>query len=1378
MTKEEEPIVVLNEEGDEFLLQCGEDLEPIEETIEFVDNDNAIQYTEDQITLHLLNILSFDDPDVLNNKSFWNRRAREFVELLQTSSDDKNTLIIPVIKGAPNLITDSESLKTDGDGDDEADNEILMPDLMIRRNRLINSKEPAYTLVSKMLRFEKLWRDDNNDSSHHIEVTFTKDSYVSLQNKIRKVFQGEKEHVKGFFYYTGHSSTIQFNTVQYLDSLNEMLVGDKVSIVFNDNVADVVATVVSVLPESLTFEADGTIYTYNKKHIHRNTFFVYTLDSNIEKFAKHMLKDHNICFSLLPYDDKGDETMSMFLPTSNDIVKQHENEYKLAQDLKPFKELLESYGHPTWNNIDEATFRECKAILEKNIQSYKQSLRKSNPVIKKFKKAFQNKYNVLDFEKYLVPSYGTYKFKNDFCDTEYHRTKHIFSQGDNGLLYLTGVLGAQADELYSFVSKNSDKIKDEVKRLAEELKQLRDNVGDCDVKEPDVVMTYSSIETLENDNFVEKNGINIGDYALLELKDHKKGIHQRKMYKRRKVANEGVDVGVWVFDRDVHLKHCNEQGNPKANELLKQKCIYDDVAKLCVDKEFLKLKNKQEYCSLRKNTLTKMLHFQEHFEKIKQLQVDNTERLQSMVKYQHNVDIPNTMKHEEIIDYSLFVGNVNEVDQDKYAHAEQGENIKYSFVSEKKEETKLKANVSFEESLIDTFGISVSQEEIEFIISNNEFYNNDKKLAKEIAILKTQALQARDKKLKELIEQNPDKKKAITDKLQKELMSRLKIRISDMETLHKKKSVCLISALYIIVVQLKLPHIDIRSAHPSCNKYFGLEGFPLNTKSRSLLQYVACIIRSISSANDETFGLFYKMSTEQIMNDIKSSVSLVLNDKPDLIDALKSKDIELSSISYKQVDKNYGEWNSFRPVKRFKNRPTSNDIVKYVKRTYELRKDADVVEKLAKDENKFNLLLKDEDYKNLYKKFENEQLASRTSCTEFTYKAMKDLGNDLFTEKDILMGATNDEMIEIKKSSKHECEDKFVLNFFANLGNEDFFDQAPDMYKDYFDIYLDKFGRGANFAKIQKLANDISRLFFTYEESWAIKIRNCYRNILYDDIRTLLGRVLNYWKSDFKWINKLPQLDKKKKEHKFIEDILSSDTEMFDLCQKIHTDQSFSTVLKDKMIPLIEILLSECQVLDVSNEYQSNISKNIQLYNGVLLNVIYNIIKIATPGEGDDDLFDITYIPSPYTNANQEKVNMAFELGLLLLSRIIEKLKSNIYDTKTISRVNDELREQMKQDIIMRLENKATDDKKTYIELQKRGLLKWTDIHISEEQVEENVDGLNIDELKKKDNEHDENLFDIHNQEEEDENYVMHSKGQNNDDDEAGGSDDEWDVRD
>jgi len=1343
--------------GEEILMECGEELEPLETITEFIDHDNPIQFNEDQIAFQLLNLLSHNDADVLKHKSTWNRRVREFSQVLKDSKTEvHNTFLYPVICADRILVKETY----DGaDEDVEEHTKLTTTDnLLQERTYLVTSKMSDATIVPKLIRLERIWSASTDCRSHVVTeymINEDTDAFIHTDTILTRVklFKGDVVPLSGFLYsaHDAASTPIMVDVPEYKRFLQSIVISSTVTVVSHQTGDEQIGEVVSIEGSIISIRlANDEMVSIDNSAIAANEYMIYDItDTSSPKFSKSCIKSHNILFNLDDIPLRAN--IDAVVPNLAEILLINAEVMKTLNNLCDIRALMSSYGIDFRKSLDAHALIQVRNMMHANMSSF--TADKTVPIKRKHMRPFKSAAEMLDFERHadLVGRYAKYAFKNMFNDTEYNRMLHLFSQGDSGLIYSTGLVGKDLDAVYSHVDKHIDTYKSElveVRRMQEDIKKKSKHM-ECLTFNPEISKIYSNLGDLEADNFKVIQGIKEGDYAKVN----------NTLYKRI-ATPDGAQL--WTKHRLLNEQLCSDDSNMPPSG---SKCSYDDAAKVCAAKEYLVAKNKLEQLVQREAVLNKLLELHEHYGTLK---IEQHQVLQSLIadlaidyKKRYNTEI----RYEDVVDYSQYSGQAGADDENRFANAEVGEGIKYAALPAENKRFKKAAVTSLVDTLVIHFGIYLDDDSIDYIKKNNDFYNNEVKLNAVINKAKRdldeQAKLAIAKALAN--NKNADRIK-IAAKVHEGRDAKLKHNTDILRKGFKKDSILMICALFVLKVQLQLPNVKVNKGYASCNKSFGLEGFPLNDSPKSLVNYVACIVKALSTPNDETFEMLHAMPLSEIVNEIQKHIKKLLHDKQDGVEGLNAvrELLKNANIHRTHVDVDeYGEWENYRPVLSKSMHKSKSTLVEYIDLMYQIaHARLKAFDRLEPGYSFMSAYSSNAKFQGDHKKLKHTTIIHPLGHGYYDKQGIHERA-DLFSQKPIELGRAGERSLAVKH---HGVQATNVMETtlkvaMESLNDDTYWNLFPDQVEQQMEVLLSKF----SFNK--DVISQMLSIMFSVADNNAVKVRNAYRMFLFSDVRTILGKLAYNWAPDTKWIRGLPQIDGKKNEHERVNDVVSLHGKMSDVALALngHPDlkQAISKVLRE----LSDDVLNTPYKYYIQGGDEESIKKQIYIYDYVLVHVLYKLVKLLGTDDADDlyNISSIVHIDQVEDQPTVAKMNVMFDVLTVIMEKFVSKMKHNTFNAADLTRKHEELRELRKTDIIRRLETLSDEQKQKALELQKLGLIKWTDIPYDEEGNDKNEDKMpKLNEAEVIDN----------NLREQGENEQMDFKGYDRDDDYAKGLDD------
>jgi hypothetical protein len=1278
----DEPII--NDNEDELLLTCGEDLEPIEEVIEYIDDDYILNFSNEETKIQLIDILSYNDPHPEKNKFLWNKRALLYEKLIRPMICN-NHFIIPVIECKDVCIIKKEQEKLLKTVEDETVVYTTMQNVLQKRQQLIKSKESETTMVKKLKNQERLWvvNSDLTDV-HYIKTNIENDTYAfAKSNKTIYLFRDDEVHIIGYGYIRPNiKKTIIFDTNKYIKFVKSLKKDDDVVLLFNADGRKIQGKVFYIKDENkYVFIHKLKQYNFYLDRINESEFFLSHPDKFDVEYCKYALLKKNIVFHLLPDDNDGRKTFQMFLPNTRELIQYEKDlnflnryvfekyireKYSICDDVKTY---IDTLNDTVQNHID-------KYIKFEN-KNHAKSQQK-----KRFFHDFVSSYHLLDFEHFALP----YPFRNNYNDTEYHRMKYITSSYDYGASYYIKVFREELDVYYKYVSKNKHSIVKELEKTKSLLEQNNASFGKCELNIPNLKKTYKTLKDLEKDNFIDLSDVSIGDYALLDIEGTTK-----KYYKRHVIENNKNRLSVWIYDRDISLNLCQEK--IKDNQI----CTYDKADDLCKDKEYYRIQNKLHHLEIRKHLLEKWMNFMNSFETVKSDLAKDDEN-NKLLYLQNKMTLPSShMTFDDKIDHSDFIG----IEDDTRIHFDEVDsNMIYSALPT---DTNQRNHNSKEIHMIDRFillsGFDISDNDRTLMTKIYNYYFSDsletklKKLEREHDKNIKEELKKIEKKQKEALskidEKNRDelkrKNKQILEQKKREFEKRKKTEL-EIESLKERENfyinmISIIIAILTIIIQKNIPNVKIVSPSVSCSKVFSIEGHPINNNEKSLIKYLICVFKEKLSSTNPMYSVL--TSNKKLELTVKSKIDKLLQKRQYLKTTIEENQTKLEQFK-KQIHKFNHEipWITYKPV--YQHTTTiriRNSIPFFISEL--LNKQCTEYHALQNIHDGFmNYLLEiNKDLSQIYKNVRKDQEVQKVLIQgKIIINSIREPNTNLFLEKPIEINNYK----KIKNMQVLEDENKTYPDFIRPLTDSDYWENLPNILIERLNNLFHKLNIDVN------IYNEIERLLFRNQEQ-ILKTRNSYMLILENSVVSDFSKISNNWYVDEDWTNQFKYMKKRRSEKDRIKNILEKHQDLLTLIEEIHENKPYVEHLTTIKIEIPKYLSR----LSRNNQEIMNM---IMIYNHIFIEFLYKLVKNER-----EDLYNLDEV-------NTDENQLATKIIRYMCQMVITKLKVNIYDSLYLSRVNEELRETVKEGIIGKLDKLTDEERKAFLQMQKKGIVTWKNI--------------------------------------------------------------------
>jgi hypothetical protein len=1302
------PIIIINENADEpdFEMLCEDDfLEAVEQSIEYIDFDIPIHYSQDQLRAQILNIISFKSKNLAAQFSHWNKRTRQYASVHQQASNpprklSDNSCVVPAIQGTRLVL---------------GDNAPSTIEVLKKRFNLLKSKEEFTHNQARLLDLEKLWLPECPENTH-----FEQDRDAVLPGGISiKLLANTKVALDGFRFNTREDNPVlQFDFEAYIKGLLEMKPGDTVLVVHEYSEKQCSGTVKRVIDGVISVECatvgdeEILIHTAPEK-LQKNQHFVYPSSFEGQTFCKHSLTTHNITVAAPKHTD---HAMSTVIPTIHDVFMLECDKIKSLTSIGQLATILNAFGLCS-RDMDTVCYQTLRGMMTVSTMAHKSSLDTDAFVPKPMSRKKAIACDFLRFKKHpeKLAYYSPYRFEKTIADTEYHRTKHVVGQRDGGVYYFTKHAESHADALYSFVRSQKEALEKEQAQLLEEVDGLKKLVQSTeDTSEAvgliDFKRVYTHLQDLESDNHKELTGVRKGDLAKLELAD--KGFF---IYRREFIEQKNEVQHIWIKVKFVAPRAQNKDKDKNVPDLQKLHEVLD-ADELNKGKELLVAKNNYDIMNERLGILRGILGFYADYANVKHDMQTDCATLSFMLSNEHF-----EYKHPHITakvhaDYSDYTGAAEAEDEDRYMQAEQGDNAHYSKLTSAPNKHKQRspgdttAVDKTVDNIINYFGVYLTAHEAGQLQSNLALYHNSDAHRERVEEIKVK------KNKKYVLEMRKAKEKGvvITDALvmliKNDLDKRESAAIALEEHAYNKELIPWITALFIVIVQLKLPNVVVMRAHPACSKIFGLQGFPLNEHSKSLLNYCVCVLKEVSSnfaKDDAYFGTMIKTGKEELTKQIRDKIQVIVGRKnlqPELANVMRN----LSS--YEKQPQEHKQWSSFRPPLEVSSSRT-NDIADFFR--YLREQKGTSLFKLAKDMTLLSELKKDERFKDLsVRASRGHRIVAHNTPDAHTEYAEDDREQsaDMFG---ILPAFEVPHATVYRMPNDDHVKEKLV---WVDEG----FNEALDHMDDTDDAFWNPFSSELS-MRLNVYLEDcdttaeiksefVATLLHAPDSQLASKY-NVLRTTIANDLPRQLGNALHPKQVNDVWVHALAPL-KGAQEKLLVSDLLKAEALSYEQLRFGRQDG-----LDDKISSTIGRLAEAVRNLDRvmrarSADSETHVRRSIYLCGYAIVYILYSLLNV---NKGSlEDVFDISHITTQYKSDH----SYAYSLGLVLIRTILEACRLNTFDTSAIERNKETLREKRKVAIIQFLDKLDDEDRSMMLKLRDLGLADYKKLVPEGENVE------------------------------------------------------------
>ena len=1364
-SKEKDPIVIVNDPDEDVLMNCEEDdLEVIpEQTVEFIDFDNPIQYTDEQVLTQLLNILSFQDNDVFEHRSFWDRRSKEFLTTLKatTKSTTTNPKVLPIIDANKVVVVpeedDPDSLEAIDDALAKLINEKTVnttdKQLLKKRFMMTNRNEPYKNIVQKLARQEVAWETavETNQPSSSIATRDT-EAYIGyvapfdpekrltrLIGPLGTYYEGDQVVVVGCFYGTigTDAPVVRLNWPQYASRLYSLVVGSSVDVCEDPAPEPKRGTVVSITDTEVVIDVGGTTVVVERNVSGASTVsrWVYPVGvPDEQRFWKHRLLTHNVALSGL----RDIRQSALVVPTVAEVLVYNTDALKktvlAAKDVEP---LLRRYGL-SLSGMTETARPVLQGVLKENVASFKVPKR---AVSKSFRKEFKTRYGILDFAEVedALAVYTGYASKNKMCDTDYNRIKFVHAHGDDGLFFYATLLNRYADQVYRYVEKHKPVIDKELAKLARTLEDAKHVVAkeadaDCPGATPSAKKEYASIDLLYKDNYREVEGVKEGDYAKLLVEFNAKvsrdnyanghsntlttdkPSHAYTLYKRVHFTDDkGKLLRVWVKDRVVPYQACasTDSGVPAGRDVKSQPCVYDAVETICTNKRQLQQRNHVAACRTKKDVLSKMIFLYDNYARLKSAIhafLDSTHaRTSTRPAY-----LPEPPKFNASKDYSKYVGDVY---NDNEMMAEQGVQYRALGRGANDDEDDVADDVldeketSLAEKVFTMFGVVMPPNVVAKIQQRSKEF--------------LRSILPADPKTKRFYKTKEEWTAALIEseilRTKKKRAEVTKSVVEYVDNIVRRETVYVMCAMFVIFVQMQLPDIKVAGGNPQCK--MGFQGYPMDDSGNSLLSYVSCVLKNTSVANDELLGIFAKrpgvpgIPKDKIETAIKGWIEKILKQSPLYKEGIQEASERIKGDKTKKDAMVLDEiWDSFRPVLRLDERGNDDTVVRYVKGLYEVSKQVSML-KLEPNASIFGEYRKHEAFTKLQKDVDRLVSILRTQkngAYGYFQQTHRERVAGLFSQRPITLGNTHaiDSPKEIVASTfgYDEASQKAFEKLVREGDGVRDGEQADDtdaFWEDFSSGLLEKLDAYATeYATDEACMDDLRKIMFSEPDEQQLNLRNVLGHVLRDDARIFLSRTINRRRTDDAWIRKLPQL--KRHETQRLSEASGKDaSDVVKTMDEIARRPDLLRRLKS-VVASVSLRLGKLRLPSTLPDTLSATKRSVYIYDHVLIDVLHKLRSVVDDGDDGDG-------PDGMAGKKDESDLVRAFCGHLL-RHLVSKIKESIFDADYIAKNNEKLREKRKEDIIGKFQKLDKEDHAAFKTARNLGLVQDDKMAVTNEE--------------------------------------------------------------
>lgn len=1174
------------------------------------------------------------------------------------------------------------------------------------------------------------------------------------RSQYETIYEGDRMNIIGYMNIVGSNVSTAYETVnfkKYYDMLETIEVGTKVTILFNTLVSDyrnhiiddISGVVANLDTNQIIIELDKQIqigdFTGRQLECPTNTyvpFFVYPTDFE-PKFSKKKLLTHNY----------------KFLTTNKSLI--------YPVNWSEYAYIYSDKIH-TYDNLQKYipfNVRELEMLaLNKRFLS-----RSKEPVIKNYVHSKQShpyvsSIDFLDFDSpdniLLLKDYESnspYLNKNTFIDTELNRLLYITKLPLNGLLYFFKYAELKK-HIYS--SAEIEKLLDEVRTA---LRKPKAKAKQTENYTPQLAKEYRDLADLEKDNGIynDQNSLYFDkkydktkydlkakydrDALLMELKDEfevqciidekrplrsgdlailKQHSHPVQYYKWIKIQNKYM----WIKTSNLPPV-CGEEKLPKFEDITGNKAMildsFDDICKKAED-----IRENHEYMHL----LSALNILESFMEDKTEEAIENTKELLKRLELSVIASTATGAAAEGPV--NTMFGYVDKIAYDEYFGTEDMYNLDNMFMNFEYDNAPTLMNYRMpptaaevaqadKRNILDIICKVLEIEELDDDDKADITDYIDTKYPDEIAYQlikrKTEDLNTF---IEKLLQENKKKSPKVFNEMKAKLEATKQQKIQD-ETFkilssHYFDKITSCIAILNLYIMIKHPNIVIKRLIPNCVKYFSYSGYPLlkdDDQTRSLVKYMACVLKSLYQPKDIRFGLFNDL--DENIKAITIKIKMVLLERYDIkktIEKVTEKAAHKTGSKYidsraditdltvlAALADTYGILNTFyKPCFDFAYGNYKNPVIHYMKVINDHIKTSKMsrfnivnipmisntccMEMLLKTTNFYDYF-HSTDLDNINKKLPKESLNKKNITNLWIPPSKLQIKEDLFLKNKLEIKGTKSEKLPVLGEAARDVAPEAAATHDEEWWNDELHPKIKEMFGF---IKSDR-----NYEKVESMFINIEVL----DDITNLKI--IYANYIRGEMRSTLGKLLNLYKYNKK--------------------------------EKINRADPFVILLESLYdIQYIDLIFNRIgrELATLCNEIvydsESHSVNNIMWYSYQLCQFFMKALWIAAT-DADLPSPEITIQDLAYhinTSSRPAYVKKVSEIINLLLVNLDAYVNMNYFDISSLKKEVEILREKRKEEIMA---GYSADDE--YRNLQK--ILKVMGLNIMGQGPADQEDGLN-----------------------------------------------------
>lgn len=1079
------------------------------------------------------------------------------------------------------------------------------------------------------------------------------------RSQIETVYAGDMPRIVGYRNIVNYVKTpLIFDYNLYQSALKELKPNTKVHVMFNTIVYDYRNNIIDEVTGVVDSNDGKLIYIKLDKNIQLEDFMLKELECPIgkyvpfnvytasfePKFSKKRLQDTNYNFINLKKTEFVYPTSFAEVYCSSriklDLINTDNEFYPMLKNIIPELPKASTFVQPTQNYVYKST---------------------------------TDLYNFIKYQQRLQYYTTSYEFYNKSIDNDVSRALYLQKKPDMGLLY------------YLADNKKVDeqKVLDDIQHLRNSLNEIN-FANNFYKKPPQIVKRYKSLIKLESDNdkdilYVDEkfdktkynmktqsglNGTELRTYLMRELDGDEfevdATINGKRPVRIGDMALVGSSTYKWALVQKKHMwvkttgviSVC-ESKIPDFEDIVDDKSmVLDTFDNLC--KKASEIKKNHRYQQISEAILMLENMLQKH---------DNTDyidRLIMLVQSQENI------YESRLIVNSMF-GYVDKIAYDEYVGEEDIDNLNNLFMNQNPSAAPFKGEKIEKEDNIATrsvLDIICKLLEIDTLEDEDKKYINDYlevKYPDEVAYKQIEdKSNLYNKQIEQLLLQNKNKSPKTFKDMKMKLETKKAEKIEEIRTktlgVHYFDKISSCVALLTLIIMIKHPSIVIQRLMPGCVKHFSYLAYPLlkdEEQTRSLIKYMACVLKTLYQPKDVRFTMFNDMADNVKALTIK--VKQLVLEKYDLREMLENKEIKDEEL---EAETSYDVLNVFfKPCFNFAKTNYSNPVIQYMYQIHKIIKESKILRyntvnmPLITNMCCMELLIKQSNFYDYFKTNDEFEKLSRIANKQIKLIKYYLLQPKYSIEKH--KDLFGDKKLELEKVEEIKIIDKQVVE--KEKHDDDWWeDYLHSKTKEEFQFILSKITMSEKIQSVLKLLINIEDI---------------------NNVNTLMNIYANYLKGPFRSIwSKFAHSFKFEKKDK----IDRSDPIVI-MLESIYTYEGIKPILQ-LIVDRFDILSNE--IYTQSDSLVDNIH-NIQWMNRCMCKLFlealwYSTGNINLPENG----FTLIELQSQIDIRKTQYTQKIYDIIKLILEDLADYITINYFDLLELRNQVEVLREKAKQDLM------------------------------------------------------------------------------------------------